>query len=56
MMNDDDSTKGVFEFTDEEFLFLNNVFEELNKNSRYGCTPKIFICKQSIQIEEGGAE
>ena len=39
----DDKTEGVFEFTKEQFEFLNNVFEELNKNSTYGCMPKIHI-------------
>ena len=48
----DDTTKGVFEFTEEEFLFLNNLFEELNKNSYYGCMPKIFIYKQDNLIKK----
>lgn len=41
-----DSTKGVFEFTKEEYLFLKNLFEELNKNSNCECMPEIFIWKQ----------
>ena len=49
----DDTTKGIFEFTKEEFLFLNNLFKELNKNSYYGCMPKIFIYKQDNLIEKG---
>lgn len=39
----DDVTEGIFEFTKEQFEFLNNVFAELNKNSTYGCMPKIYI-------------
>lgn len=39
----DDETEGVFEFTTEQFEFLKNVFEELNKNSTYGCMPTIYI-------------
>ena len=50
----DDSTEGEFEFTEKEFLFLNNLFEELNKNSHYGCMPKIFIYKQDYPTEKGG--
>ena len=52
----DDTTKGIFEFTEEEFLFLNNLFEELNKNSSYGCMPKIFIYKQDSLIEKDGEQ
>ena len=39
----DDETEGVFEFSEEQFEFLNKVFTELNKNSHYGCMPKIYI-------------
>jgi hypothetical protein len=39
----DDETKGVFEFTEEQYVFLENVFSELNKNSTYGCMPTIYI-------------
>ena len=48
-----DTTEGVFEFMEEEFLFLNNLFEELNKNSQSGCMPKIFIYKQDYPTEKG---
>ena len=39
----DDETICYFEFTEEQFKFLNDVFTELNKNSKYGCMPKIYI-------------
>ena len=39
----DDETVGVFEFTEEQFAFLNKVFTELNKYSEYGCMPTIYI-------------
>jgi hypothetical protein len=42
----DDITRGVFEFTEEQFEFLNNVFTELNKDSTYVCMPTIYIEKE----------
>lgn len=39
----DDETEGVFKFTEEQFEFLKVVFDELNKYSRYGCMPRIYI-------------
>lgn len=39
----DDETEGVFELSKEQFEFLNNLFNELNKNSTYSCMPKIYI-------------
>ena len=39
----DDVTTGEFEFAEEQFIFLNEVFTELNKNSSYICMPKIYI-------------
>lgn len=39
----DDETYGNFEFTKEQFEFLNSVFTELNKNSSYPCMPTIYI-------------
>lgn len=39
----DDETEGIFEFSEEQADFLNNVFTELNKNSTYGCMPTIYI-------------
>ena len=39
----DDETVGVFEFTEEQYEFLDRVFTELNKNSYYGCMPTIDI-------------
>jgi hypothetical protein len=39
----DDETKCDFDFTEEEYQFLKSVFESLNKNSHYGCMPKIYI-------------
>ena len=53
----DDETEGIFEFTKEQFEFLNNVFTELNKNSNYGCMPKIYIDEVfDHQTEKGGEE
>lgn len=39
----DDVTEGIFELTDEQYQFLNKIFEELNKNSKYCCMPTISI-------------
>lgn len=39
----DDETEGIFELSEEQYEFLNNVFTELNKNSHYGCMPKIYV-------------
>ena len=39
----DDETTGIFEFTEEQYVFLKKTFEELNKNSTYGCMPQIYI-------------
>lgn len=39
----DDSTSKEFNFTDEQYLFLDTVFKELNKESTYGCMPTIYI-------------
>ena len=39
----DDETEGIFEFTEEQYNFLNKTFEELNKNSNCGCMPEIYI-------------
>ena len=38
-----DDTYGEFNFTEEQYKFLKNTFEELNKNSDYGCMPTITI-------------
>ena len=46
----DDETEGVFEFSKEQFEFLNKVFTELNKNSTYGCMPKIYI--EEVKTEQ----
>ena len=37
----DDTTTAILELTQQEFDFLNNIFEKINKNSSYGCQPKI---------------
>lgn len=39
----DDETIAEFEFTQEEFEFLKNVFAELNTHSEYNCMPNIYI-------------
>ena len=39
----DDITEKEFEFTDEQYYFLDKVFEELNEESFYQCMPNIFI-------------
>jgi hypothetical protein len=49
----DDETIGEFEFTEGQYEFLCRVFEELNKNSTYGCMPKIYI--HSIDKEKEDA-
>ena len=53
----DDETEGTFEFTKEQFEFLNNVFAELNKNSTYDCMPKIYIDEVADHpTEKGGVQ
>lgn len=52
----DDETEGTFEFTKEQFEFLNNVFVELNKNSTYGCMPKIYIYEVAGHPTEKGSD
>lgn len=39
----DDETVKEFEFTDEQYYFLDKVFEELNDESFYLYMPNIFI-------------
>lgn len=39
----DDETIGFCELTETEFHFVENLFNELNKNSLYGCQPTIKI-------------
>ena len=39
----DDETNGDFMLTKTEYLYLKKIFDELNKNSSYGCMPKIYI-------------
>lgn len=43
-------TEGVFELNKKQYEFLNNLFEELNKNSTYECMPTIYIEEE----KEGG--
>ena len=52
----DDETEGAFEFTKEQFEFLNNVFVGLNKNSTYGCMPKIYIYEVADHTTEKGSD
>ena len=47
----DDKTCGVFELTDKQFAFLKKLFEQLNKNSSYGCQPTIHIIYNFEKIE-----
>jgi hypothetical protein len=49
----DDVTEGVFGFTEEQYEFLNNTFEELNKNSTYGCMPKVYV-EEILPTDKGG--
>lgn len=49
----DDITEGVFELTEEQFKFLDRLFEELNKNSTYGCMPTIYV-EEDHPTEKGG--
>ena len=44
----DDATRGSFEFSEEEYIFLKKVFGELNTHSEYVCMPRIHI----IESEE----
>ena len=46
----DDTTAGIFEFTEEQANFLNRVFTELNEYSAYCCMPTIHI-----ELAEQGA-
>lgn len=48
----DDETRGIFEFTKEQFEFLDNIFAELNKNSTYDCMPRIYINVTKEEIVE----
>ena len=52
----DDETEDTFEFTKEQFEFLNNVFVGLNKNSTYGCMPKIYIYEVADHTPEKGSD
>ena len=47
-----DETEGVFELTKEQREFLDNLFEELNKNSTCECMPTIHI-EESTEKEDG---
>lgn len=49
----DDETIGRFEFTEDEFEFLNKVFTELNENSYYGCMPTIHISPVEQEKDNG---
>ena len=52
----DDTTEGIFDFTQEQFDFLDNVFTELNKNSSYQCMPKIYIEEVVVHPTEKGGD
>lgn len=39
----DDTTEAVFELTAGQYEFLERIFETLNKQSTYGCMPKIYV-------------
>lgn len=41
----DDTTHGLVELDDEEVSLLTKIFRNLNKNSTYGCMPKIHMYK-----------
>lgn len=41
----DDTTYGIVELTDEELNNLKLLITDLNKNSTYGCKPKIYVYK-----------
>ena len=50
----DDTTDAILELTQEEFEFLNNIFEQINKNSSYSCQPKIkFIPESRVEKLDG---
>lgn len=39
----DDETIGLARMTDEQLSFFKTTIEDLNKNSTYGCMPKIYV-------------
>jgi len=42
----DDCTSVEIEMTDEQLEFLTNLSESINKESYYGCMPKMYITKR----------
>lgn len=47
----DDETTCRFLLTLEQYDFLNKVFSELNKRSKYGCQPRIKIVEMETYEE-----
>lgn len=53
-MGCDDTTYAVLKLTQKEFEFLNNIFEQINKNSSYSCQPVInFDIEAKVEKIEG---
>jgi hypothetical protein len=49
----DDSTNGLARISDEDFPKFKEIIENLNKNSYYGCMPKIAVFRiEEDQIRE----
>ena len=47
----DDMTEGIFDLTDEQFGFLDELFKKLNENSSYQCMPRIYIDEVTAEDE-----
>lgn len=50
----DDVTEGVFELSEEQYEFLDKLFNKLNDNSYYSCMPSIYI--EKYVSYKGGAD
>ena len=48
-MGCDDITYAVLELTDEQYKFLQDVFEKINVNSSYGCQPTIHFSDTPVK-------
>lgn len=46
----DDTTHGLVRIPDEHFPKFKEFIENLNKNSTYGCMPKIYVYKANLDI------
>ena len=46
----DDETVGLVRISDEDFPKFKKFIENLNKNSKYGCMPKIYVYKIDMNL------